>query len=69
MTHLLSQTAAVLLRHSLGHRHGGDTTGLRTANLPSGGVTRLCQVLSNLSGLTRTRLSDDDQNLVVVNSL
>lgn len=41
-THLLSQTATILLRDSLGHRHGGDTTGLRTTNLPPGGVTRLC---------------------------
>lgn len=68
-THFLSQTAAVLLRDSLGDGHGGDTTGLRAADLPSGGVTCFCQVLRDLRGLTRARLSNDDENLVVVNSL
>lgn len=68
-TDLLSQTAAVLLRDSLRHRHGGHTARLRAADLPSGRVTRLCQVLGDLSGFPRAGLSDDDQDLVVVNGL
>lgn len=69
MTHFLAQTAAVLLRDSLGHRHGGYATRLRAADLPPGGVTRLRQVLSDLGGLTGPRLSDNNQDLVVMNGL
>lgn len=67
--HLLSQTAAVLLRDPLGHRHSSHTTGLRAADLPPGGVTGLRQVLSDLCGFPRSRLSDHNQDLVIVNSL
>ena len=69
MTHFLAQTAAVLLRDSLGHRHGGYTTRLRAADLPPGGVTCLRQVLSDLGGLTRTRFSNYNQDLIVVDGL
>lgn len=69
MTHFLAQTAAVLLRDSLGHRHGGYATRLRAADLPPGGVTRLRQVLSDLGGLTRTRFSDYNQDLIIVDGL
>lgn len=68
-THLLAQAAAVLLGHPLGHRHGGDTAWLGAANLAAGGVPRLCQVLRDLGGLSRTGLPDHYQNLVVVDSL
>ena len=69
ISHLLSETATVLLRDSLGHRHGGYTTRLRAADLSPGGVTRLRQVLSDLCGLTGPRLSNNNQDLVVMDGL
>lgn len=69
IVHLLAQTAAVLLRHSLGHRHGGHSAGLRAANLPPRGVPGLRQVLSDLGGLPRAGFPDDNQDLVVVDGL
>lgn len=68
-SHLLTQTAPVLLGHPLGHGHGGHSTGLRAADLAPSGVAGLRQVLSDLRGLTGARLSDDDQDLIVVNGL
>ena len=67
--HLLAETATVLLRDPLGHRHGGDPPGLRAADLPPGCVAGLSQVLSDLRGLSGARLSHHDQDLIVVDSL
>lgn len=67
--YLLAQTAAVLLRHSLGHRHGGHTAGLRAADLPPHGIPGLRQVLGDLCGLSRAGFPNNNQDLVVVDGL
>lgn len=68
-TDLLAKTATVLFRDSLGHRHGRYTTGLSAADLPPCCVAGLSQILSDLGGLSRTSLSNHNQDLVVMNSL
>lgn len=69
ITHLLAETATVLFRDSLGHGHGCHTTGLSAADLPPSGVACLGQVLSDLGGFPRASLSNNNQDLVIVDSL
>ena len=61
-----TESAAKLLRHSLGHRHSGHSPGLSAANLPPGREPGLCYVLSHLGGLAGPGLAHHDQDLVIV---
>mmetsp|Transcript_1473 Transcript_1473/g.3565 ORF Transcript_1473/g.3565 Transcript_1473/m.3565 type:complete len:213 (-) Transcript_1473:1550-2188(-) len=67
--HLFTQTAAKLLGHTLGHAHGGNTPGLRAANLALCSEAHLCQVLCHLGGLSGPRLTNHHQRLIVLHSL
>jgi len=65
---LLAQPTAHFFCHSLCDRHGGNTTRLRTTNLPALGETCFCEVLDDLRGLPGSRVSDDDKDLVLQGS-
>mmetsp|Transcript_7308 Transcript_7308/g.17712 ORF Transcript_7308/g.17712 Transcript_7308/m.17712 type:complete len:239 (+) Transcript_7308:1578-2294(+) len=69
VANLLSQPTPKLLAHTLGDRHGGDTTRLRDPDLAPGGVATLCEILWHLRRLSRPGLANDDENLVVGNRL
>jgi hypothetical protein len=62
---LLAETASDLLGDTLGDRHGGDTTRLGTADLELVGESSFGEVLGHLGRLARSRVSDDDEDLVL----
>ena len=59
---LLAQPAANLLSDTLRDGHGGDTTGLGTPNDAKRAVPIFVQELCKLSGLSRTGLTDHDDD-------
>lgn len=68
-TYLLTETTSELFRHSLCHRHCGNTTRLSAADFSRCCITGLGQILGDLSCLSWTSLTNDYQNLVVRYSL
>lgn len=62
---LLAETASDLLGDTLGDRHSGDTTRLGAADLELVGESSFGEVLGHLSRLARSRVSDDDEDLVL----
>ena len=69
MHHLLSEPTSKFFRHSLRNRHRSNTSRLRTPNPAASRIPKLRQVLSNLRGLARSSLSNNNQQLVVVYGL
>ena len=68
-THFLTKSATELFRDSLGDGHRGNTPWLGAADLALDRVAGLGEVLRYLRCLTGTSLTDDNQNLVVMNCL
>lgn len=64
-SHLLSKVGPDLFADSLGHAHGGHSSGLRATHHAIASVAILMQVLCQLGGLPTARLPNNNHNAVV----
>jgi hypothetical protein len=65
VANLFAEPATNLFGDALGDRRRRDTTRLRAANLAAVGKALLGQELRHLRRLARSRLADDDQDIVL----
>lgn len=69
LTYLLAKTTAKFFRDTLSNWHSGNTPWLGAANFAFNSVSCFGKVLSDLSCLSRSSLTNNYQCLIIVNSL